>query len=103
MPTTKDKLLFVAAMSRATSATVRQCEALLRYSTTLKQIAEWERCDRALDNTEAYRVKRDRIWHKVAALCRDICERNHNIPNHCVPEFSNSGMLTLRVKSGVTK
>jgi len=64
MPSTRDKLTFVAAMSRATSATVRQCEALMRYGATLWLLER--------DHSLASIAKRERIRGKVTELCREI-------------------------------
>jgi len=89
MATTKDKLTFVAAMSRHTSATVRQCEALMRYAGTLWRLER----DYSLSSV----MKRDRIRERIRKVCHDICELNHNIPCHCAPEFT-SPKLVIRVR-----
>lgn len=71
--TTKAKLQFVHAMARHTRATVRQCEALMRYAATLQRLAE-DDCNIAADETG--QQKRDRkklrIANRVLALCQDI-------------------------------
>ena len=71
--TTRDKLQFVHAMARSTRATVRQCEALLRYAGTLSDLAEQERNDAMSDDEHnAWAAKRERIRRKVTELCGEI-------------------------------
>lgn len=67
--TTRDKLAFALELGRRTRATVRQCEALLRYAGTLTHLAEVERM-RELNMTEVR--KRVRIQRTVTELCREI-------------------------------
>jgi hypothetical protein len=69
MPTTKDKLEFTWAMARHTQATVRQCEALMRYAGTLQRLAK-DQCNR--EWTERDQAKRDRMKAKVTELCTAI-------------------------------
>jgi hypothetical protein len=68
--TTRDKLEFVHAMARATSATVRQCEALLRYARTFKQVTEWAAIEP--EKGAAYDRKRLRIANKIGRVCEEI-------------------------------
>lgn len=71
--TTKHKLEFTHAMARHTRATVRQCEALMRYAGTLQRLAEWER-NEAMSDIEhnAWAEKCARIRQKVTELCEEI-------------------------------
>lgn len=100
--TTRDKLTFVHAMARSTRATVRQCEALLRYATALKNIETWAAIEP--HNAEAYRVKRDRIRRKVTELCRDIslqerCEGQVD-PKAIVSPLFAGPVLNIRTPGG---
>jgi len=103
--TTRDKLIFVHAMSRHTSATVRQCEALMRYAGTLWRLER--------DYSLASIARRERIRRKVMELCFEIecpipasvkAARASLIPsdetdaNKCVAEFSQR--LTIRTPKG---
>jgi len=72
MATTKDKLIFIHAMARHTSASVRQCEALMRYAVTLNRY-DVERCNR--EETEADKRKVERIQKRVVELCLEITGR----------------------------
>lgn len=71
MTSTKSKLEFTHAMARHTRATVRQCEALMRYAATLQRLAE-DDCN--LDDGEAGQLrrseKRRRIQRKVTGVCK---------------------------------
>lgn len=73
MTTTKDRLEFVHAMARHTRATVRQCEALMRYAATLQRLAE-AACNgyHSIEEQSRDRDKQSRIQARVTELCRDI-------------------------------
>jgi hypothetical protein len=98
MATTKDKLTLAAAMSRHTSATVRQCEALMRYAGTLWRLER--------DHTPQSIIKRVSIRGKVTKLCREIDTGDswRNGPredwhkHECVAEFSER--LVIRTPKG---
>lgn len=73
MTTTKAKLEFVHAMARHTRATVRQCEALMRYAATLER--QWNK----MSHVEGVRrmsvaelAKWNRIERKAILLVKDI-------------------------------
>lgn len=110
MPSTKAKLEFVWAMARNTKATVRQCEALMRYAGTLQRLAEHE-CNEPW--TEADELKRGRIQDKVYLITRELEDAARaEEPQHgdvarrraiCSPVFSNDprgAVLKIRVPSG---
>jgi len=67
--TTRDKLVFVAAMARHTSATVRQCEALMRYATAIQLHDEKARRD-GVSLKEIARF--NRIVKRVHTLCNEF-------------------------------
>lgn len=109
--TTKDKLTFVHAMARLTRATVRQCEALMRYAGTLALYHAQAESERI--SIEEY-AKYNRIQRKVTELCGEIkCEipvsvkatRAGLIPseetdaNHPVPLFAGP-VLKIRTPGG---
>lgn len=99
--TTRDKLTFVHSMARSTRATVRQCEALLRYSTAIKNIETWASIEPW--NAEEYRVKRDRIQRKVTELCGELsvgCDGKwEELGRVCVPVFAGPA-LKIRTPGG---
>jgi len=122
MATTKDKLIFTHAMARHTSATVRQCEALMRFAHTFKQVTEWAAIEPA--KGAAYDRKRLRIANKIGRVCEEItgftgksgdtCScglpvKAHARANHspwpiaamgaCVPIFADA-TVTVRVPGG---
>jgi len=66
--TTRDKLIFVSAMSRATSATVRQCEALMRLTSTLQKLGTFS----IMTSANGIAAKRERIQRKVTEICLTI-------------------------------
>lgn len=107
--TTKDKLEFTHAMARHTKATVRQCEALMRYAATLQRLAE-DDCNVATDEEGQKRrdAKKLRIANKVLTLCGEIvttiANTEHGIEGgQVLPIFSNDprgAVLKIRVPSG---
>jgi hypothetical protein len=73
MTNTKAKLEFVWAMARHTRATVRQCEALMRYAGTLAR--QWDKMShvngvRRMSVAEL--AKWNRIERKAILLVKDI-------------------------------
>lgn len=95
--TTKDKLEFVHAMARHTRATLRQCEALMRYAATLQRLAE-DDCNGYARITDQERAdaKQERIKVKVMEIC---CEAD------CAALFSSDPrgtVLKIRVPDGFT-
>lgn len=104
MPTTKDKLEFTHAMARHTKATVRQCEALMRYAATLQRLAE-DDCNVATDGYGLARRadKRLRIKQKVMDLCKETIRGEGETAIAPVPIFSSDprgAVLKIRVPSG---
>lgn len=100
MPTTKDKLEFTHAMARHTRATVRQCEALMRYATTLQRLAE-DQCNR--EWTERDELKRGRIQVKVSDLCHEMTLAMELRNGRVEPIFANDprgAVLKIRVPDG---
>jgi hypothetical protein len=102
--TTKDKLQFVHAMARHTSATVRQCEALMRYGATYRKVLEWERCEP--HKLTQYQDKRLRIANKIGRVCEEITgtrpvpfTKTLDIHAACLPVF-NGAAITVRVPGG---
>src|SRR5262249_10274383 len=103
MTTTKAKLEFVHAMARHTRATVRQCEALMRYAATLQRLAE-DDCniptnDAGLDKRDR---KRTRIYEHINQVCAEI---NFPVSTPLVAIFSNDprgAVLKIRVPDGYT-
>lgn len=100
--TTKDKLEFTHAMARHTRATVRQCEALMRYAATLQRLAE-DDCNRSADDVGLARrwAKRKHIQDKVRQLCIEIGENDPTLS----PYFQNDprgAVLKIRVPDGYT-
>jgi|SRR5579859_868977 len=72
MTNTKAKLEFVWAMARYTSATVRQCEELMRYAGTLWRLERY--------HSLASIAKRERLRGRVTELCWEITEpRAHQV------------------------
>lgn len=74
-PTRKQLIEFSLEMGRRTRATVRQCEALLRYAGTLRLIpAAGCNCDdgQPFHNVDCPWHKRERIQRKVMELCGEI-------------------------------
>ena len=79
MTSTKAKLEFVHAMARNTRATVRQCEALMRYAGTHRRIeteltngykdkvGEWDQ-----EQTERAKIKRERIDKRMEAIAAEL-------------------------------
>ena len=99
MTTTKAKLEFVHAMARHTRATVRQCEALMRYAGTLQRLAE-DQCNR--EWTERDERKRTNIVRKVADVCAELTASNEG-KGYIVPIHSRDprgAVLKIRVPSG---
>lgn len=111
MAITKDKLAFALELGRRTRATVRQCEALLRYAGTL---AAHDRKAKDTGVSLPEIVKFNRIVKRVHKLCDEIeCEipasvkaaRAGLIPseetdvNRCVPVFDGP-VLKIRVPDG---
>jgi hypothetical protein len=91
MTNTKSKLAFVWAMGRHSRATVRQCEALMRYAATLQRLAE-DDCNYLW--TDVQERKRRSLTNKAMELC---CELD------CVAIFSSDprgAVLKIRVPSG---
>lgn len=76
MTTTKAKLEFVHAMARHTRATVRQCEALMRYAASLNTLAVNECNGEGRESGSRWGehdiAKRERIRRKVTELCAEI-------------------------------
>lgn len=110
--TTKYKLTFALEMGRQTRATVRQCEALLRFAQTYRKVLEWERCEP--HKIKQYQAKRLRIANKMGDICREIecpvptsvqAARAGLIPseetdaNHPVPVFTGP-VLKIRTPGG---
>jgi hypothetical protein len=87
--TTKDKLIFVAAMSRHTSATVRQCEALMRFAHTFKQVTEWAAIEP--EKGAAYDRKRLRIANRILNVCNDIGPTHVKVPHGRCPHCKHYG------------
>lgn len=81
--TTRDKLTFVHSMARSTRATVRQCEALLRYAGTLTQLANMPKW------TVADEHKRIRIETKITNLVTEIALLHPNSGGHYSAVTSN--------------
>jgi len=102
MATTRDKLIFTHAMARHTSATVRQCEALMRFATGIKR-EHYSTCNGCLD---CYCPQiRARLNDKVRHLCREIWKLGYDPKpftwrENCIPEFSSARGLTIRVPGG---
>ena len=79
--TTRDKLEFALEMGRRTRASVRQCEALMRYAGTLAHYHSQAESERI--SVEEY-AKYNRIRRKVRELCSDLAERRYDVVrNHC--------------------
>lgn len=94
MTTTKAKLEFVHAMARHTRATVRQCEALMRYAATLQRLAE-AACNREMTQREI--LQEERIMAKVIAITAELELE--------LPVFSDDprgAVLKIRVPDGYT-
>lgn len=94
MTTTKEKLEFVYAMARHTRATVRQCEALMRYAATLHRLAETA-CNREL--TEREIRKEENVMAKAIAITAEL--------ELDLPLFSHDprgAVLKIRVSDGFT-
>lgn len=99
MTSTKSKLEFTHAMARHTRATVRQCEALMRYAATL------QRLDIATDDAglQKREMKTRRIKHHVSILLAGIA--GVGTAEMCQPVFFNDprgAVLKIRVPSGYT-
>jgi len=62
----KSKLEFVFAMAKHSNATLRDCEALLRYATTYQRLAV-EECNRPL--TEKEIRKQENVGMDIIAIC----------------------------------
>jgi len=117
MTNTKAKLEFVWAMARNTRATVRQCEALMRYAATLQRLAE-DDCNIATDDEglAARESKRRQMRGRIRAVCDDIGKQHTDLcyrRNECacpaehvpIPVFSGDprgAVLKIRVPSGYT-
>src|SRR5262245_53236986 len=107
MTATKAKLEFVHAMARHTRATVRQCEALMRYAATLQRLAE-DDCNIPMDDTQRakWNAKRLRIVRKVADICAELCGPQVTGPaGYVVSVHSNDprgAVLKIRVPDGWT-
>lgn len=106
--TTRDKLTFVHAMARSTRATVRQCEALMRYAGTLARIPAKGGCNcddgQPFHNVDCPAHRRDRIRRKVTELCRDIslqerCEGQVD-PKAIVSPLFAGPVLNIRTPGG---
>jgi len=95
--TTRDKLIFVHAMARSTSATVRQCEALLRYGATYRKVLQWEQCEP--HKLTLYQDKRLRIANKIGRVCEEIRSVVPHIQAGCMPVFEGTA-ITIRVPGG---
>lgn len=100
--TTRDKLAFVHAMARRTSATVRQCEALMRYAGTLTRLRDegWNKPD--TDGTRMHKRQRirRRIWSVLDAIGGDA---NHLSETAIQAVFDNNprgAVLVIRVPDG---
>lgn len=89
MTSTKAKLEFTHAMARHTRATVRQCEALMRYAGTLWRLER----DHSLGSV----AKRERIRRKVMDMCGEIISVTNG--TCCMPVFTGA-VLKIRVPSG---
>ena len=100
--TTRDKLTFVHAMARSTRATVRQCEALLRYAGTLAHLHNMAPVIAGeMHMGKPERQKRERIQRKVAKLCQEISrnvEAGQPLPM-CTPVFAGP-VLKIRTPDG---
>lgn len=102
MTSTKAKLEFIHAMARHTKATVRQCEALMRYAGTLRAIAE-QTTDSVSPGQNKLLDKRDRIRERVLDIIDqwneglDTPEYYANIQNQ-----PTSAVLKIRVPDGFT-
>ncbi len=94
--TTRDKLEFVHAMARNTRATVRQCEALMRFAATLQRLAE-DDCNIPMNDEQRTRWirKQERIQMNVIAITAEL--------ELDLPIFSSDprgAVLKIRVPSG---
>lgn len=92
--TTRDKLTFVHFMARSTRATVRQCEALMRYATTLRRMYEIEKRDGYVIQDA---VKRERIRSKVKEMCFELSA--YHAHGNVVPVFAGP-VLKIRTPGG---
>lgn len=102
MPTTKDRLAFVHTMARHTRATVRQCEALMRYAATLQRLAE-DDCNVATDDAGLNKRldKRDRIREHVQDIIDDLNKGTDMLGHAAVYSGDPRGaVLKIRVPDG---
>jgi hypothetical protein len=103
--TTKHKLEFAFAMARHTKATVRQCEALMRYAGTLQRLEE-DYCNIPMNDAEIARreAKMARIRGKVHGVCMEIAAADANGKFlNIAPIFSGDPrgcVLKIRVPDG---
>jgi hypothetical protein len=103
MTSTKAKLEFVYAMAKHSSATVRQCLALMRYAATLQRIAESE-CNDNLDDFGMKRrdKKKASMRSRVIDLCTELRRDGDAAPAPVFSSDPRGAVLKIRVADGFT-